>query len=234
MGIKYSRLLIILLFPALISSALAEIYVENASVTNFSLNTASVELSSSLDGIQPRIFTEDVDSLLGKKLIVASSDLNSSLNTVRPRIFTEDADSLKVQNLQVAPSEFDSPLNAVRPRIFTEDVDSLLGRTLNVAPSDLNISLNSVRPRIFIEHLDSVWSSDMAPFFLSPPPNTSIYIDTDGDGVIDALDKENNTQPGFWVNPQGIGRMLGDLNGNGILDSGDVTLLMQWIVGMIT
>jgi hypothetical protein len=60
------------------------------------------------------------------------------------------------------------------------------------------------------------------------------YIDTDGDGVIDSWDQENNTKSGFWVNPVGIGRMLGDLNGNGELDSGDVTLLMQKIVGLVT
>jgi len=28
--------------------------------------------------------------------------------------------------------------------------------------------------------------------------------------------------------------MLGDLNGNGMLDSGDVTILMQMIVGLVT
>ena len=60
------------------------------------------------------------------------------------------------------------------------------------------------------------------------------YIDTDGDGVIDEWDQENNTQTGFLVNPLGIGRMLGDLNGNGMLDSGDVTILMQMIVGLVT
>lgn len=60
------------------------------------------------------------------------------------------------------------------------------------------------------------------------------YVDTDGDGVVDSWDQENNTQSGFWVNPVGIGRMLGDLNGNGMLDSGDVTLLMRMIAGLIT
>ena len=60
------------------------------------------------------------------------------------------------------------------------------------------------------------------------------YYDIDGDGVIDVWDQENSTQSGYWVNPQGIGRMLGDLNGNGMLDSGDVTLLMRMIAGLIT
>jgi hypothetical protein len=60
------------------------------------------------------------------------------------------------------------------------------------------------------------------------------YIDTDGDGVIDDWDQENNTESGFWVNSQGIGRMLGDFNNNGMLDSGDVTILMRKIVGLVT
>ena len=60
------------------------------------------------------------------------------------------------------------------------------------------------------------------------------YVDTDGDGVVDFWDQDNSTQSGLWVNSVGIGRMLGDLNGNGILDSGDVTILMQIIVGIVT
>ena len=60
------------------------------------------------------------------------------------------------------------------------------------------------------------------------------YVDIDGDGVIDVWDMENDTQSGFWVNPQGIGRLLGDFNDNGMLDSGDVTILMRMIVGLIT
>jgi hypothetical protein len=60
------------------------------------------------------------------------------------------------------------------------------------------------------------------------------YIDTDGDGVIDDWDQENYTESGFWVNSRGIGRMLGDFNNNGMLDSGDVTILMRKIVGLVT
>ena len=60
------------------------------------------------------------------------------------------------------------------------------------------------------------------------------YVDIDGDGVIDAWDMENDTQSGFWVNPQGIGRLLGDFNDDGMLDSGDVTILMRIIVGLVT
>lgn len=60
------------------------------------------------------------------------------------------------------------------------------------------------------------------------------YLDADGDGVIDDWDLENETESGFWVNSQGIGRMLGDFNDNGMLDSGDVTILMRKIVGLVT
>ena len=60
------------------------------------------------------------------------------------------------------------------------------------------------------------------------------YTDSDGDGVIDRLDKDNSTTPGFLVNSEGIGRLFGDFNNNGILDSGDATLLMQMIVGLVT
>ena len=60
------------------------------------------------------------------------------------------------------------------------------------------------------------------------------YTDSDGDGVIDRLDKDNSTPPGFLVNSEGVGRLFGDFNNNGILDSGDVTILMQMIVGLVT
>ena len=172
MGIKISMMLIVFLLPALMSGASADIYVENASVINFSLNIASVEL-------------------------------NSSIHDVRSRIFTDDADDAFAPNLMSVPSGLDSSINTVQSRIFTDDADGLL-------------------------------HSLMAPYFPLPPPNNSIDGDMDGDGVIDKWDRENNTTPGFWVNPLGIGRMLGDLNGNGILDSGDVTILMQKIVGMMT
>ena len=52
--------------------------------------------------------------------------------------------------------------------------------------------------------------------------------------MIDRLDKDNSTPLGFLVNSEGVGRLFGDFNNNGILDSGDVTILMQMIVGLVT
>ena len=125
MGIKYLGLLLVFLLPALISGASAAIYVENASAFDFSLNAAPVGLGSSLDGIAPRIFTEDIDSLLGQNLLDSPAGLDNSLTAVRPRIFTEDIDSLFGHNIIDTPAELDSSLNTVRPRIFTEHLDSL-------------------------------------------------------------------------------------------------------------
>ncbi len=59
------------------------------------------------------------------------------------------------------------------------------------------------------------------------------YIDVDGDGVIDVWDFENNTTQGYLVNSQGIGFLFGDFNNNGMLDSGDVTILMQRILELL-
>jgi outer membrane protein assembly factor BamB len=46
-------------------------------------------------------------------------------------------------------------------------------------------------------------------------PVTCIPTDTDGDGVPDVWDVDNSTPAGYWVNSQGIGRMWGDMNGDG-------------------
>ena len=170
MGMKYPGLLLVFLLPALIGSASGAIYVENATVFDFSLNAVSAGLNSSLDGVAPRIFTEHVDSLVGENLVVASGELNNSLNAVRPRIFTEHVDSLVEENLIVAPAGLNNSLNAVRPRIFTEHVDSLFDNNLNDIPTELNSSVAEVRPRIFIENIDSLWNSQMVPFIGTPTP----------------------------------------------------------------
>jgi len=174
MGIKYPGLLLILLLPVFISGASAAIYVENASAFDFSLNAAPVGLSSSLDGIQPRIFTEDVDSILGPSLTTPSMELNNSLSAVRPRIFTEDVDSLLGKKLLVAPVGLDSSLTAVRPRIFTEDIDTILRNNLVDTPSTIDSSLSQVRPRIFTEQIDSLWYPQIAPYIGTPTPLTAI------------------------------------------------------------
>ena len=56
--------------------------------------------------------------------------------------------------------------------------------------------------------------------------------DSDNDGVPDAWDEEPDTPAGHWVNQQGIGRMLGDMNGDGKLTSVDALMILQAGVGI--
>ncbi len=67
----------------------------------------------------------------------------------------------------------------------------------------------------------------------TPPPETIPAADADHDGVPDVWDADNSTQEGYWVNPQGIGRMLGDMNGDGRLTSADALMILQATVGKI-
>jgi hypothetical protein len=156
MGIKYHGLLIVFLLPALIGIASGAIYVENATVFNFSLNTTPTELNSSIDSVQPRIFTEHIDSIFDPSLTTLSLELYNSLNTVRPRIFTEHIDSILDPSLTTPSLELNNSISAVRPRIFTEHIDSILDPSLTTPSLELNNSLSAVRPRIFTEHIDSI------------------------------------------------------------------------------
>ena len=63
-----------------------------------------------------------------------------------------------------------------------------------------------------------------------PPGNIT---DTDGDGVPDVWDADNSTPAGYWVNSDGIGRMWGDMNGDGKLTSVDALMILQAAVGKI-
>jgi len=67
----------------------------------------------------------------------------------------------------------------------------------------------------------------------TPPPKTIPAADADHDGVPDVWDADNSTTSGYWVNPQGIGRMLGDMNGDGRLTSADALMILQATVGKI-
>ncbi|PXF60054.1 MAG: hypothetical protein C4B59_10075 [Candidatus Methanogaster sp.] len=58
--------------------------------------------------------------------------------------------------------------------------------------------------------------------------------DTDGDGVPDVWDMDNSTSTGYWTDPQGIGRMWGDMNGDGKLTSVDALMILQAAVGKIS
>jgi len=66
------------------------------------------------------------------------------------------------------------------------------------------------------------------------PSGTIPDTDTDRDGVPDVWDADNSTQEGYWVNPQGIGWMWGDMNGDGKLTSVDALMIMQAVAGGIT
>jgi len=65
----------------------------------------------------------------------------------------------------------------------------------------------------------------------TPPPATIPATDTDGDGVPDVWDADNSTPAGYWVNPHGIGRMWGDMNGDGWLTSVDALMILQAAAG---
>jgi hypothetical protein len=57
--------------------------------------------------------------------------------------------------------------------------------------------------------------------------------DTDGDGVPDVWDMDNSTPAEYWTDSQGIGRMWGDMNGDGKLTSVDALMILQAAVGKI-
>jgi hypothetical protein len=186
MGIKISVMLIVFLLPALMSGALADIYVENATVTNFSMNITPVELNSSIDGVRSRIFTDDTDDAFAPNLIAAPSGLNSSINSVRFRIFTDDADDTFAPNLMAAPSGLTNSINTVRSRIFTDDADDTFAPNLISAPSGLDSSINSVRSRIFTDDADGLFHPQMLPYFplpsvVSSPSSNQSSLPTDTD-----------------------------------------------------
>ena len=58
-----------------------------------------------------------------------------------------------------------------------------------------------------------------------------IITDTDHDGVPDVWDMDNSTPAGYWVNSDGVGRMWGDMNGDGRLTSVDALMILQTAVG---
>jgi hypothetical protein len=58
--------------------------------------------------------------------------------------------------------------------------------------------------------------------------------DSDGDGVIDIWDQENNTESGFRVNPYGIGQLTGDFNNNGRVDIGDASKIAFYLAGKVS
>ena len=74
--------------------------------------------------------------------------------------------------------------------------------------------------------IPSVGSEESNP----PKPSIPTFIrdtDTDDDGVPDVWDMDNSTPTEYWTDSQGIGRMWGDMNGDGKLTSVDALMILQ-------
>ena len=74
--------------------------------------------------------------------------------------------------------------------------------------------------------IHSVGSEESDP----PKPSIPTFIrdtDTDADGVPDVWDVDNSTPTEYWTDSQGIGRMWGDMNGDGKLTSVDALMILQ-------
>jgi chitodextrinase len=168
MGIKISVMLIVFLLPAFMSGASADIYVENASVTNFSLNIVPVELNSSINNVSFRIFTDDVDDAFAQHLIAAPPGLNSSINNVSFRIFTDDVDDAFAQHLIAVPPGLNSSINKTKPRIFIDSADGLWFWPLINIPSDMILPYsitNLHETGIGITWLNFSWTNPASPDF---------------------------------------------------------------------
>ena len=65
------------------------------------------------------------------------------------------------------------------------------------------------------------------------PEEEESVSDADGDGVPNLWDQEPDTPRGYWVNPEGIGRKWGDMDGDDKLTSADALALLQAAAGKI-
>ncbi len=110
--------------------------------------------------------------------------------------------------------------------------------------NNISIMLKSERTEYGYEHLSfnskEHYSEELCPkleitYTLScSGSDTHINItDSDSDGVIDILDRDNSTPSGYWTDSHGRGRMWGDMNGDGELTSADALMILQAAVGAI-
>ncbi|MEP6926005.1 MAG: OmpA family protein [Ginsengibacter sp.] len=101
--------------------------------------------------------------------------------------------------------------------VLTGDFD-----TYNYASIGLNFNIGkkSVEPLWWINPLDYAYSEINNPKHMKMPK--PIFDDTDGDGVVDQLDKEPNTPAGCPVDSHGVSR---DTDGDGVPDCKDKQLI---------
>ncbi len=99
---------------------------------------------------------------------------------------------------------------------LTSDFDSYNFASLGL---NINIGAKRVEPLWWINPLDYAYSELNNPRHMKLPK--PILDDTDGDGVIDQLDKEPNTPAGCPVDTHGVSR---DTDGDGVVDCKDKEL----------
>ncbi len=100
--------------------------------------------------------------------------------------------------------------------VITSDFDSYNFASIGL---NFNIGANRVQPLWWINPLDYAYSELNNPRHMKLPK--PILDDTDGDGVIDQLDKEPNTPAGCPVDTHGVSR---DTDGDGVVDCKDKEL----------
>lgn len=85
---------------------------------------------------------------------------------------------------------------------------------------NFNLGKNSVEPLWWINPLDYVYGELNNPKHMKLPKPT--YEDSDGDGVVDQLDRESNTPAGSSVDTHGVSL---DTDGDGVPDSKDKQMI---------
>lgn len=85
---------------------------------------------------------------------------------------------------------------------------------------NFNVGAKAVEPLWWVNPLDYAYSEISSPKHMKQ--RKPIYVDSDGDGVVDDLDKEPNTPAGCPVDSHGISR---DTDGDGVPDCKDKQLI---------
>ena len=101
--------------------------------------------------------------------------------------------------------------------VITSDFDSYNYLSLGL---NFNLGAKSVEPLWWINPLDYAYSELNNPKHMKFPK--PVYEDADGDGVLDALDREPNTPAGCPVDTHGVTK---DTDGDGVPDCKDKQLI---------